>query len=193
MNTQETYERLVSDNHNLIYSFLHHYNLSIDDYYDLAAIGLCEAAKRFDADKAKFSVFAYRCMFTSVLQDMRAKKMQKAVPEDRTVSYNKHAENENGDKLSALQKLSTGENIENEIILKMTIEKYFATCKKDKYKKIIRMHLDGYKQKEIAVQAECSRVHVSRVILQFEEYIRKEYLCSDLSRSTKSVQNKKIS
>ena len=31
---------LVTNNHNLIYSYLNKYNLS-DDYYDLCAIGLC--------------------------------------------------------------------------------------------------------------------------------------------------------
>lgn len=43
--------KLVENNHNLIYAILHKYNLPIDEYYDVAAIGLCKAAITFDAEK----------------------------------------------------------------------------------------------------------------------------------------------
>ena len=43
-------QRLVEDNHNLIYKFLRNHNLE-DDWYDVAAIGLCKAANNYNSDK----------------------------------------------------------------------------------------------------------------------------------------------
>ena len=43
------YQRqLVTDNHNLIYRFLQKEKLNMEDWYDLAAIGMCKAAKTFN-------------------------------------------------------------------------------------------------------------------------------------------------
>lgn len=34
-------QKLVEDNHNLIYLYLKNSNLPVDDYYGIASIGLC--------------------------------------------------------------------------------------------------------------------------------------------------------
>ena len=47
----EEQRKLVEDNHNLIYSFLQKYHLTIDEYYGLAAIGLCKAGKTYNGQK----------------------------------------------------------------------------------------------------------------------------------------------
>lgn len=47
--------KLVEENHNLIYSFLSSNNFLADDYYDLAAIALCETALHYDPSKGSFS------------------------------------------------------------------------------------------------------------------------------------------
>ena len=63
---------LIEENHNLIYSYLHKMRLDIEEYYDLAAIGLCKAANNFDETKGfKFSTYAYRCMNNEVLNQIR--------------------------------------------------------------------------------------------------------------------------
>ena len=41
-------KQLVTDNHNLIYRFLQKEKLNMEDWYDLAAIGMCKAAKTFN-------------------------------------------------------------------------------------------------------------------------------------------------
>ena len=72
--------KLVEENHNLIYSYLHKMRLDIDEYYDLAAIGLCKAANAFEISKGyKFSTFAYRCMNNEVVMQMR-KENRRIVP-----------------------------------------------------------------------------------------------------------------
>ena len=51
-------QRLVENNHNLIYKFLRNHNLE-DDWYDVAAIGLCKAANNYNSDKYEFSFKNY--------------------------------------------------------------------------------------------------------------------------------------
>lgn len=65
----------------MIYTFLHQYHLSIEDYYDLAAIGLCKAGSKFDGSKSKFSTYAYKCMFTTVFTEIRDRKAEKRIPD----------------------------------------------------------------------------------------------------------------
>lgn len=71
LNTEQ--RKLVEENHNLIYSFLNKQALSIDEWYDVCAIGLCQASLNFNGD-TKFSTFAYKCMLNSVRRTMRRDK-----------------------------------------------------------------------------------------------------------------------
>ena len=53
-------QKLVEQNHNLIYSFISFRNLDLDEYYDLLAIVLCRAAMFYkDDNKTKFSTYVY--------------------------------------------------------------------------------------------------------------------------------------
>ena len=54
--------KIVENNHDLIYGYAHKMGISIDEYYDILAIGLCKAAKAFDESKGRFSTLAYCCM-----------------------------------------------------------------------------------------------------------------------------------
>jgi len=55
--------KMVEDNHELIYRFLKHYGLSEDEYYDVAALGLCRAGLYYQENKGmKFSTFAFQLM-----------------------------------------------------------------------------------------------------------------------------------
>ena len=56
MLTKEQKE-LVENNHKLIYYYIHKNGLSLDEYYDILAIGLCKAALNFDESKGiKFKI-----------------------------------------------------------------------------------------------------------------------------------------
>ena len=59
---------LVTNNHNLIYSYLNKFHLT-DDYYDLCAIGLCRAAHFYKPENGKFSVYAFVCMSNIINMD----------------------------------------------------------------------------------------------------------------------------
>ena len=74
----ETKKRLVEKNHNLIYAFLSQMRLSVDDYYGLAAIGLCKAADAYQPGKSSFSTYAYRCMHNEIASHWRRESRQAA-------------------------------------------------------------------------------------------------------------------
>lgn len=58
--------QLVADNHNLIYSFCQLKHLDVDEWYDVCAIGLCEAAQKWNPSRGRFSTLAYQVMRTAV-------------------------------------------------------------------------------------------------------------------------------
>lgn len=81
-------QKLVEDNHGLIYSFLQSRNLPFDEFYDLAAIGLCTAAIGFDPTKGyEFSTYAYRVMASKILIEYRQKRNLRVIPEDKLLYY----------------------------------------------------------------------------------------------------------
>lgn len=79
----DTQRKLVEDNHNLIYSFLKDHKLGLndtEDWYGIAATGLCNAACVFDASRGNsFSTLAYKCMENEVRREK--KKQRKNVTE----------------------------------------------------------------------------------------------------------------
>ena len=65
-------DKLVVDNYNLTYFYLHKFGYSIDEYLDIATIGLCKAALTYDPDKgAAFSTWALMQINFAVLQERR--------------------------------------------------------------------------------------------------------------------------
>ena len=79
---------MVEGNHNLIYSFLNSHKLSVDEWYDVAAIGLCKAGLTYMPDKGyKFSSYAYRVMTNEVRAEMRKLNSERLITGKESVSY----------------------------------------------------------------------------------------------------------
>lgn len=53
----EEQRQLAADNHNLIYYCFKKNNWPLEEYYDVAAICLCEAAKTYNPSKGKFATY----------------------------------------------------------------------------------------------------------------------------------------
>lgn len=73
-------QKLVEDNHNLIYSFMNKNKLSlnaVEDWYGTCAIALCKAALIFNPDKEiEFSTLAYVCMSNEIKMIFRNKNKE---------------------------------------------------------------------------------------------------------------------
>lgn len=71
-------QKLVEDNHNLIYLMIHKTNLDLNDHtdwYGICALALCKAATQYNEIKGcKFSTFACICIKNEILMEMRHQK-----------------------------------------------------------------------------------------------------------------------
>ena len=68
-------EKFITDNHNLIYKFIHKHNLDLEDNYDLLAIALIKAFDTYEANKnIKFSTYAFKVMRNKYLNELRKRR-----------------------------------------------------------------------------------------------------------------------
>lgn len=79
-------QKLVEENHALIFGVLRDMGLD-DDFYDIAAIGLCKAALRFkNPNKVRFSTFAYHIIQNEIINEFDYRNAKKRT--GTTVSMN---------------------------------------------------------------------------------------------------------
>lgn len=159
----------AEENHNLIYSFLSKHGLSIEDWYDIAAIGYVMAVAAFDGNKAAFSSYAYLCMLSHVRQEMR--KSRSVRRSAAVVSLNSPAlgtENmEVGDLIAAKDDLFS-ELLTRETLLSGATERQ---------KQILILSFFGYKQREIASKLNLSQAHISREIKKARQLVMCDETC----------------
>ena len=86
-------KKLVEDNHNLIFSFIYKENLPKDEYYDLCAIALCEAASKYNGT-TNFASFVWRCMRNRVANEYIRLERKKQIPKNKLVYQNADLDNE---------------------------------------------------------------------------------------------------
>lgn len=156
-------QRLVTRNHNLIYSFLNKYQLSACDWYDVAAIGLCKAAMTYVSGVSSFSTYAYQCMRNEIYCEMRKENHQKMIPRDKLVYYQANINKyESEGKGAFVDLIPSYKNIEDEVINRYILSQHMQRLN-ERDKKIIHMLFDGCKQKEICNVVGCSRTHITNV------------------------------
>lgn len=163
--------KLVEENHNLIYSFLSSNNFLADDYYDLAAIALCETALHYDPSKGSFSTYAYHNMLMKILHEKRRNSAQRRIPECNIFSYDKEI-SEAGDELTFLDVLADSCDIEAEVVTDIAFRKYVNGLNKNRDKRILIMLRDGYNQAEVCKVVGCSQPTVSRVKNKMYDYFK---------------------
>lgn len=159
----EQQKALVEENHNLIYAFLQKYHLSVEEWYDMAAIGLCKAAISFKAEKASFSTYAYKCMFNAVMREKRKEKLIRAIPESQIYHYQADFQNDNGEDVdNFLSVIPSGDNVEAEALSHTIYGEYIENLNvRDRM--ILQMFEKGYKQKEIGKATGHCQPTISRV------------------------------
>ena len=166
----ETQKQLVTQNHNLIFSFLQKYHLEFDDYYDLAAIGLCQAATTFDSNKSQFSTFAYRCMYGSVFTEIRKCSSINRIPSDQILYYETETQNEEGDCCSIINFIPSKENLEENVLSEIIFNEYTNKLK-ERDKLVFILFKQGYKQQEIGDIVGCSQKNISLIKHKLIQYL----------------------
>lgn len=160
----EEQKQLIADNHNLIYSFLQRYHLDEEEYYDLAAIGLCNAAKSYKNDISKFSTYAYKCMFNIVCKEIKKKQTLTRIPEDLIISYHNTFVDEYGELSEYLDYIPSDINMEECVSLKVDIRNSLDKLNlSERDLLIFELLIEGYSATEIGRIAKCDRGTVARV------------------------------
>lgn len=175
--TKNELDCFITENHNLIYSFLKSRNLTIDDYYDIAAIGLVRAAQTFQEEKSsKFSSYAYFVMWNEIKNEWRKNSAQHRETQKYLVSYNQNIKNNSEDgKIIFLDCLPDKNcDIENETVIKIVLKNFFDKIKNEKEKKILCKFISGYKQREIAEEFNVTPSNISRIINKLLKQLKKE-------------------
>lgn len=152
-----TQQKLVEDNHNLIYGVAHKHKISLDEYYDVLAIGLCKAAMQFDESKGQFSTLAYQTMLSEYLSVLRHNKIKSAIPENMVVSMNVKIDNGSENPICLADTIPADDDMEGNIVSKDYVTFLCSKLKKQQDKDIVVLLADGMTQTEIAESLGVSR------------------------------------
>ena len=170
---KNSYEKIVEENHNLIYAFLNKCHLPTNEYYDLAAIGLCKAAKTWDCDRQKFSTYAYTCMFNEVMGEKRKYRCKKRINNDELISLDAHIDEEQ--KLSILDIINDSYSLEDEIITNIDVSNFVKSLK-GRDRAIVDLFTLGYVQDDVANIIGVSQATISRIKKKLKDkYIKNKY------------------
>ena len=167
MRSVEEYHRLITENHNLIYGFLKRYDLDLDEYYDVAAIGLCKAAQSYDEEKGcAFSTLAYKCMKNEWGKLVR-KRTQQNPDNLPTFPLTRYEDNESEDRLP---ELGVEADFAEHVDTMLDTERVLRTLN-ERDTRVVRELLAGKSTHEVAKGLGCSHQYVSACLKR----IRRQY------------------
>lgn len=167
MLTKEQKE-LVEKNHKLIYYYIHKNGLSVDEYYDILAIGLCKAALHFDESKGiKFATYALFVMRNEHLLNERLKKGKKR--NASVVSLSTTIKEDHND-ITLGDCISGDRDVFDSLIL-LDIDKIL---KDETLIKICKLAFAGYNQREMREYIDLSQSMISRKLKKIERLLKEE-------------------
>lgn len=161
--------KFATENHNLVYDFLHRYGYNPEIYYDVAIFGYLKAVQIYNRredlwNKYAFPFISQQYMSSEIGNHFRMEDAKKRKPSGTLVSLDaEYAETENlyncigdiGGKSPETEMLETEQLTE------------FLNGLSDTRRKIAQMKLDGYSNKEIYLSLEIRRstyyVEVQRI------------------------------
>lgn len=156
----EEQRKIVEENHNLIYEYLHYKQLPIEEYYDLAAISLCKAAMKYDCTKGMFSTYAFKCMNTTITNYRRTFFYDKTIPDTHIMSLSARiADNDSEFRLE--NTIPSNNNIEEEVISNAALCELLNKLT-EREKHVLYMIDAGYSYSEIGNLLGVSRARVGQ-------------------------------
>lgn len=168
-------QKLVEENHNLIYDFAYRKNLPIDEYYDILAIGLCMAAKIYDENKGKFSSIANCCMKNEVGMYWNHIKRKSSVPSEATISFDAPVYDDKNVSEYVIGYASHDTTYDN--VLSSLIVEELNELLTEKEKMVVKFLVKGLTQKEIGKKMNCKQqaicYHVQKISSKFTNYLNK--------------------
>lgn len=149
---------------------MYKYHLDLEEWYDLAAIGLCKAANTYNNNKSGFSTYAYKCMYTTVMMEKRKENTMRTIPQNQIFYYENQVseESKSNDTSTFLNYIPSKQDIENEIISALSLENIKNELVGNK-RKVFLLLRDGYTQCEISKIIGISKQRVSKIKQEIAE------------------------
>ena len=160
LNTEQ--QKLVEENHNLIYSYAKQHNLDLDEWYGVLALALCYAAYEFDENRSKFSTFYYVVANSRVGCAVRNKKAKKRVPDAMCISIEEEFKDLD------LTLADTIEDKQSSVYKKLEIREVFDSLD-NLDTSIVLMRLRGVTQKKISSYLGISQSTISRRLIAIKD------------------------
>ena len=153
-------QKLVEDNHSLIYFYAKKYNVSIEDYYDVLALALCYAASNYDPKKGAFSTLAIKSMHFKMQNEFAYNTKQSQIPIDKMTYYENSRNLENT--------IPLNESPERIVIGRMSYNDKWNNIlnltNNEKHKNILRYKLQGLTCQEIGKKVNITHQNVSHTL-----------------------------
>jgi RNA polymerase sigma factor (sigma-70 family) len=164
-------KKLVEDNQKLIYFILNKYHYPVDDFYDLAAIGRCKAAAKFDPENGcTFSTYAMQSMWNELSRWKKTDShyLRPAVSLDAPLSSGE----------GSLKEFISGdfymEDVDDTLFSQEILQKARA---KEKHKRIFSEWAGGKTLNQIAASYGCSRGRIQQITSRIRKACRAVALC----------------
>lgn len=144
--------------------------MDVEEWYDLAAIGLCKAANTYNNNKSGFSTYAYKCMYTTIIMEKRKENAMRIIPQNQIVYYENQVNesSKDNDTSTFLNYIPSKQDIENETISALSLENIENELVGNK-KKVFLLLREGYTQCEISKIIGISKQRVSKIKQEITE------------------------
>lgn len=163
---------LVTANHNLIYAFLHKNSYSVEEYYDLAAIGMCKAAKTYSSD-TRFSTYAFECMKNEIISERRRESSEKRHPQQPLLYYYEELDGQAPDGRMRLEQIPDGVNVEQSVIAAMMMKEAMRSIRGRDWE-ILRLMYYDIPQREISRRVGCTQGYISKLLARMRRQLAGE-------------------
>ena len=154
MRLTEEQQKIVEDNHNLIYWYINYANLDFQEWYDLLAIELCYTVMKHDESKGTLSTYFKLRADGLVYKEYRKSQAQKRFHFDAEYIDATHS--------------NTGDHLDNRIAIADT-ETEVHDLFKGEYGEIMKLRYEGYSQTEIAEKLGVSQSYVSKILKKLRD------------------------
>lgn len=173
LNAQQ--QKMVEDNHKLIYSLAHKKNINLDEFYGDLAVGLCKAALIYDPSKGAFSTLAYTTMYNEYMMRLREKTSERTIPQDKILSLEYEMQSVDAEGVLTYANLLPDEtvHIEEDTVAKFTYKQLTKRLRAEE-RMILDMLMNGLSQVEIASHFGHSRQWVNVKVKNIRTKLKQE-------------------
>ena len=156
-------DKMIEENHNLIYKYAFAHNVSLDEYYDVLAEALCRAVSRYDSSKGKLSTLVFKMMDYMLINEYKKRYNKKSIPAECIVYYesNRESEDTNIDYSNLISGVNN--NMEEDIVFKLSILPIVKHLPQ-REKKVYDCLMSGMSYSEIATKMKTTKSTVANII-----------------------------